>query len=141
VFDARDSTRDIDAIFHPSADMRKIINSMAIDYDLPSDWLNDAVKPFITDKLTIRPHIKYSNLIVYSVDAESLLAMKLASARFGTSDMKDSIFLMKHLNIKTEKEIFDIIDKFIEPFLRRPSVKFFAIEAFQQYSHEYINTI
>ncbi|MCL2405426.1 MAG: DUF6036 family nucleotidyltransferase [Defluviitaleaceae bacterium] len=30
VFDARDSTRDIDAIFHPTADMRKIINSMAI---------------------------------------------------------------------------------------------------------------
>ena len=87
---------------------------------------------FVTDKLTILPHLEYSNLIIYSVDAESLLAMKLASARFGTSDMNDSIFLMKHLGIKTEKEVFDIIDKYIDPFLRRPSVKFFAMEALQQ---------
>ena len=132
VFDARDSTRDIDAIFHPTADMRKIISSMSTDYNLPSDWLNDAVKPFVTDKLTILPHLEYSNLTIYSVDAESLLAMKLASARFGTSDMNDSIFLMRRLGIKTEKEVFDIIDKYIDPFLRRPSVKFFALEAFRR---------
>jgi len=136
VFDARDSTQDIDAIFHPTTDIRNIISSMATDYNLPSDWLNDAVKPFVTEKLTILPHINYSNLVIYSVDAKSLLAMKLSSARFGTSDMDDSIFLMNHLGIEMEKEVFDIIDKYIDPFLRRPSVKFFAMEAFQQYSKE-----
>ena len=101
------------------------------------DWLNDMVKPFVTDKLTIVPHLEYSNLIIYSVDAESLLAMKLTSARFGSSDMNDSIFLMNYLGIKTEREVFDILDKHIDPFLRKPIVKFFAKEAFEKYFAEY----
>jgi len=133
VFNARDSTRDIDAVFRPVADMREIISSMAAEYNLPMGWLNDMVKPFVTDKLTIVPHLEYSNLIIYSVDAESLLAMKLTSARFGSNDMNDSIFLMDHLGIRTEQEMFDILDKYIDPYLRKPIVKFFAKEAFEKY--------
>ena len=136
VFNARNATRDVDAVFHPTADMRKIISSMATKHNLPSDWLNDLVKPFVTDKLTKELHLEYSNLKVYSVDAESLLAMKLAAARVETQDANDSIFLMKHLNIQTEKEVFDILDKYVDPFLRKPSVKFFVIEVFEKYSRE-----
>ena len=58
---------------------------------------------------------------------------KLTSARYGTNDMKDSIFLMNLLSIKTEEAVFHIIDKYVDPFLRKPNVKFFAKEAFQKY--------
>jgi len=136
VFNARDSTHDIDAIFRPVSDMREIIRNMAIEHNLPMDWLNDMVKPFVTDKLTIVLHTEYTNLKIYSVDAESLLAMKLTAARFGSSDMDDSIFLMNHLGIKTDREVFDILDKHIDPFLRKPIVKFFVKEAFEKYLSE-----
>ena len=81
VFSARDSTRDIDAIFHPREDMTKIIKSMADEYNLNQDWMNDGVKGFITDKMKFEQLYSYSNLTVSSIDATGLLAMKLTSAR------------------------------------------------------------
>ena len=133
VFNARASTRDIDAVFRPKEDMRKIISSMADDYNLPYDWLNDQVKIYVTDKIKFKEFLSYSNLTVSTIDAESLLAMKLSSARFVSKDMDDSIFLMKMLNIQTENELFDILDKYIDPVLRKVSVKHFTREAFEKY--------
>ena len=89
VFDARDSTRDVDAIFHPTEDMRKIISNIATDKGLPSDWLNDTVKPFETERLKFDEYMTYSNLTISVINTESLLAMKLSSARSGTKDMSD----------------------------------------------------
>jgi len=137
VFNARNSTRDIDAIFHPIDDMRKIISSVAEKYDLEQNWLNDLVRTFVTEKIEFEPYMEYSNLTVSSANAESLLAMKLTSARVNTTnDMDDSIFLMKHLNIKTEKELFDILDRHVDPFLRKVNVKHFTTEAFKKYIAE-----
>jgi len=133
VFNARDATQDVDAIFHPISDMRKIIGSIADDYGLPYDWLNDNVKVYITDKIKFEKFLSYSNLTVSVIDAESLLAMKLSSARHGSKDMEDSIFLMKMLKIKTEKQLFDILDKYIDPFLRKINVKHFVSETFEKY--------
>jgi hypothetical protein len=133
VFNARDSTRDIDAIFRPIEDMRKIIDSMADDYDLPHDWLNDKVKVYVTDNIRFEAFLSYSNLKISAIDAESLLAMKLSSARFVSKDMEDSIFLMNLLGIRTEKELSDILDKYINPFLRNVRVKNFTREAFEKY--------
>jgi len=115
VFNARDSTRDIDAIFHPTEDMRKISRDIAREYDLPEDWLNDGVKGFITEKMKQEVYLELSNLTVSNIDAAGLLAMKLTSARVDTKDMADSIFLMKALEICEENELFDIIKKYIYP--------------------------
>lgn len=38
VFDARDSTKDIDALFRPSEDFRQIIDEIANENGLESDW-------------------------------------------------------------------------------------------------------
>ena len=133
VFNARGSTRDIDAVFRPAEDMRKIILSIAADEGLPPDWLNDTVKPFVTDKLNFDTYLVYSNLTVSTIDAESLLAMKLSSARPGTKDMSDSLFLMQLLGISSEKALFDILDKYIEPFLRNVRIKHFTKEVFVKY--------
>jgi len=89
----------------------------------------------VTDKIKFEPCLEYSNLTISSADAESLLAMKLTSARFGTHDMEDSIFLMTYLNIETEKELFNILDTHVDPFLRKVNVKHFTKEAFHKYTH------
>ena len=133
VFNARTSTYDIDAVFHPIDDMRKVISNMTDELGLPHNWINDSVKTFVTDKLKFEVFRSYSNLSVSIIDAESLLAMKLTSARFGSKDMDDSIFLMKLLDIQTEQALLDILDKYIDPFLRKTNVKHFVKETFEKY--------
>jgi len=136
VFNARKSTRDIDAIFHPAQDMRKIIEGIAKDYILSSDWLNDGVKGFITDKMKFEEHLIYSNLTVFNIDAAGLLAMKLTSARVDSKDMDDSIFLMEVLGIRSEDELFDIIEQFTHPKQQSMASKFFTTEAFSRYQKQ-----
>jgi len=63
-FSARNSTYDIDAIFEPKEDMRKIIKDVAQANNLDDDWLNDAVKGFMTDKMKFSPFLEYSHLTV-----------------------------------------------------------------------------
>lgn len=79
---------------------------------------------------------EYSNLSVYSIDAEGLLALKLTSARAGSKDLQDSITLMRHLNIKTEEELFDIVEKCASPNQLTPRSHYFIKEAFSQYMQE-----
>ena len=132
-FDARDSTRDIDAVFQPKDDLGKIVENMADEYGLNKDWINDGVKGFITDKMNFNEILKYSNLSVSSMDAEALLAMKLTSARVDSKDMDDSIFLMNLLDIKKESELFEIINKYTYPNRHTIASKYFTIEAFEKY--------
>ena len=46
-FDARNATKDVNAIFEPSSKIRKAIKAIADDLGLPDDWMNDAVKAFL----------------------------------------------------------------------------------------------
>lgn len=134
VFNARQSTYDIDAIFRPKEDMRAIIKSIAQEYDINEDWLNDGVKGFITDNMKGSTYLEYSNLTVSSLDAECLLAMKLTSARSLSKDMEDSIFLMSILKIKSEQELFTLIEKYTHPNQQTMQAKYFTMEAFERYS-------
>ena len=133
VFNARNSTRDIDAIFQPTEDMRKITKEIASQFDLPEDWLNDGVKGFITEKMKQEICLKLTNLTVSNIDAVGLLAMKLTSARVDTKDMEDSIFLMKLLNIREKKVLFAIIEKYTHPNQRTIASKYFTQEAFEKH--------
>lgn len=60
--------------------MREIIDEIANENSLDSDWLNDGVKGFFTDKMHADLYKEYSNLSVYTINAESMLALKLTSA-------------------------------------------------------------
>ena len=135
VFDARYATRDIDALFEPKEYMRKIFKEIASDYDLDDDWLNDGVKGYVTPSMKFEVLFEYSNLKVFSANAESLLAMKLTAARQDRSDMDDSIVLMKELNIQSEGELFEIISKYAHPKYHTIQSKYFTKEAFVKYKN------
>lgn len=136
VFNARNTTKDIDALFRPSQEMREIINEIANENDLDSDWLNDGVKGFFTEKMRADLYKEYSNLSVYTVNAESMLALKLTSARFDSKDMADSIVLMKHIGIKSEDELFNIIEKYTTKNQQTINSHYFTKEAFLKYQQE-----
>jgi len=68
------------------------------------------------------------------IDAECLLAMKLASARPDTSpDMDDCLLLMERLGINEEKELHNLVELYTDEKSRDPAYRYFVTEAHIQY--------
>jgi hypothetical protein len=47
VHEARDATKDIDALYMPKSIINNLVNKIAERENLPNNWLNDAIKPYI----------------------------------------------------------------------------------------------
>jgi len=112
VFRARESTKDVDAIFHPTSEIREASRIAAARLGLAEDWLNDAAKGFFLASPPVREVLELSNLRVWAPQAEYMLAMKCVSARFDSHDLDDTKFLLKHLGIKTPDEAFRVIEQY-----------------------------
>lgn len=118
VYGVRDSTHDIDAIFEPKSEMLSYIREIADELKINYDWLKDSVKGFINPTtMRTEPLYVFSNLTVDVTDAETLLAMKLTSARAdpGTHDIEDAIALAEHLGVSTDDELFDVVERHAYP--------------------------
>lgn len=134
VYETRPSTKDVDALFAPTGPINEIVRTIAAREGLETDWLNDAAKGFIdTSRMKLVTIQEYGNLTIRMPDAEAMLAMKLTSARLVGKDRDDALFFIEHLNIGTEDQLFDIIERNIAPQRLTPMAHFFTIELFQQY--------
>ncbi len=83
---ARTATNDVDALFRPAAEIRRAAENVAIRLGsdvVPPDWLNDAVKGFLSPKGSFQDYREMSNLRVMTAEPEYLLAMKCMSMRIG----------------------------------------------------------
>ncbi|MHB1348145.1 MAG: DUF6036 family nucleotidyltransferase [Candidatus Humimicrobiaceae bacterium] len=113
VFSARSATKDIDAVYEPKIIINDIAAKIALQKKMPESWLNDSVKGFMNakayeKKMSLK---NYSNLKLYSVLPEYLLAMKLMSSRMESeTDIKDIIFLMNYLKINTTEKANKVIE-------------------------------
>jgi len=112
VHDARDMTKDIDALYAPKSDINRISKSVADEMDLPDDWLNDSVKGFLSDSSESHEFISFPGLRINSVTPEYLLAMKLLSARLGETDIGDIKFLFNMLEIEHADQAYKILERF-----------------------------
>lgn len=112
VFDARPSTKDVDAVFEPAAAIREAALQVAQEFNVPEDWLNDAAKGFFFSDPPRQMVLELPNLRVWAPTAKYLLAMKCISARFDSHDLDDVKFLLQHLQIESVAKVHEIISSY-----------------------------
>jgi hypothetical protein len=131
VYDARPNTKDVDAIFKPSAQIREAAGRVAIAHGLDMDWLNDAVKGFLVPHKQ-RVLFDFPNLKIYVPEPDYMLAMKAISARVDSLDAGDVKVLINLLKLKTAGEVLDIVEKYYPRERIKPATQFFIEELFGQ---------
>jgi len=114
VHDARDMTKDVDALYEPKPIINKLTVKIAARNGLPSDWLNDAVKIFLTPNAPREDFISLKGLRIQTVSIEYLLAMKLMSSRYGEQDYDDIRFLFTKLGVKTYEQADKILTSYFD---------------------------
>lgn len=127
VFQTRESTKDVDALFAPTREMRAAARAVARTYDEADDWLNDAAKGFIVSSPPRMQVLELPNLRVWAPTADYMLAMKCVSARFDTHDADDVAFLIRHIGLTTPDEVFERITRYY-PHERVPPRTRFLVE-------------
>jgi hypothetical protein len=113
---ARAATRDVDALFKPTAEVRRAAARVAVKADVPDSWLNDAVKGWLSPRGDFDPYLEKPNLSVFVARPEYLLAMKCVAMRIGEEfhDLDDVRFLLRYLNLTTPHEALAIVEQYFE---------------------------
>jgi hypothetical protein len=129
VYDARPSTKDVDAIFKPTQQIRTAARRVAETNHLKDDWLNDAVKGFVVQH-SQKILLNLSHLKVYIPEPDYLLAMKTLAARVDATDKQDIQFLIKLMGIQTAEEVFSVLEQYYPHQQIKPATKYFVEELF-----------
>lgn len=114
-FGARESTRDVDAVFRPTAAVRQAAARVAARARVPETWLNDAVKAWLAGRGDFDRYLELSHLRVFVARAEYLLALKCAAMRLGEGfrDLDDVRYLLRYLNITSSREALGIVARYL----------------------------
>lgn len=115
-FAARPSTKDVDAIFQPAKLIREVARIVGEANGFPEHWLNDAAKGFVSSRHeTVTGNLpQFPHLRLVMPIPEYLLAMKCMASRIGAiatdaDDVKDIIFLIRHLRVKSADEVMELV--------------------------------
>jgi hypothetical protein len=118
-FTARISTKDVDALFQPTGPIRELARRIAEEQQLPGNWLNDAVKGYVSSRHETTPGNlpQFPHLRLTMPVPEYLLAMKCMAARLGgpageASDVPDILFLIRHLKLNSARDVLEIVGNY-----------------------------
>lgn len=133
---ARLSTKDVDAVFVPKQEIYQEVAEVAFHNDLDKDWLNDAVKGFLSEKNDILPLRDYPGLKVFVAAPEYLLAMKCLSMRLGRddTDLGDVRFLMNRLGLRDAEQVLNVVSRYYPGERIQPKTRFAIEEICQKLS-------
>ncbi|RZD16572.1 MAG: hypothetical protein EVJ46_06075 [Candidatus Acididesulfobacter guangdongensis] len=131
-YNARTTTKDIDAIFTNKDIIYKISKQVADEMGLEEYWINDAAKSFIPAKKDDNsiPIIDEKNLKVMAASEEYMLAMKLLASRM--EDKPDIEFLLNKLNIKSAEDALYVVRDLYPDKLIQPKTQYVLEEIFSQ---------
>lgn len=134
-FNARPSTRDVDGYFVPTARLREAAARVASETGLEVNWLNDAVKGYLSDRGEFAPFLELDHLQVMVAQPEYLLAMKCLAMRIGPGfhDEDDIRYLLRHLNISAYDAAIAVITRFY-PLERFPQKTIYALQELLGYT-------
>lgn len=113
---AREATRDVDALFEPTEVIRQAAARVASRENLPDTWLNDAVKGFLSPRGEFGSYLELQHLRVYVAEPHYLLAMKCAAMRLGEEfhDLDDVRYLLRHLNIESAEQALAVVTRYFD---------------------------
>jgi hypothetical protein len=134
-FDARESTRDVDAVLVPKDHVLDCARLVASEFGLDEDWMNHGVKGFISDKAEVihEGMPVFDNLRVMRPTTEYLLAMKCLASRIGPkSDRADVITLLHLLKMYDSAAICKLVCQYYSERLLAPEVRFFIEEVVEE---------
>jgi hypothetical protein len=130
----RVATRDVDAVVQGDPGfLRNAVKRVADEEGWPEDWLNDGVKGFLSANQELElqgtyPSPQEPGLRVYVPTAEYMLALKCMAMRTegiqGSQDIEDIRNLIRLTDMKTAREILDLVEKFYPRSLIPPKVVF-----------------
>jgi len=111
-FQARDSTRDVDAVSSDPA-VRDAAARVAVRLDLPEDWLNDGAKGYVHGLALGDIVFESAALRVRILAVRQLLAMKLNAWR-DDLDIADARLLLSRLPGE-KQEVWELIQAHLVP--------------------------
>jgi hypothetical protein len=116
LYDARESTKDVDALVLPAAGTRAIFDAarvVAEEMGLPPDWINDAAKGYLRGIAPGELILQSESLIVRTAAPQQLLAMKLSAWRDDVDISDAGLLLSKLPGVK--EEVWASVEPFIVP--------------------------
>lgn len=122
---ARPATRDVDGYFRPARLIREAAARVAAEAGVPDNWLNDAVKAYLSPKGNFEPFLELPNLAVFTAHPAYLLAMKCAAARLGEEfrDVDDIRYLLRHLGIESWAEALAVVLRYFDESQIQPKTR------------------
>ncbi len=125
---ARPSTQDVDALFRPPAQVREAAARVAVKARVNADWLNDAVKGFLSPQGDFATFLELDHLRIMMAQPQYLLAMKCLAMRIGAEfhDEDDIRYLLRLLEVRNYEEAAAIITKYY-PLERFPQKTLYAL--------------
>lgn len=128
-YSARPSTEDVDGYFRPAAEVREAAARIATRAGIAPDWLNDAVKGYLSDRGAFRPWLELGHLRVMVAQPDYLLAMKCLAFRIGAEfhDEDDVRFLLRLLDIRSYARAVETIARYY-PLERFPQKTLYALQ-------------
>ncbi len=143
-YNARLTTKDVDAIVFPPDVARRLIDRVATERGLHDNWLIDDVKQFVSireakNELTIA-NVLPAGLHVTRPTAKYLLAMKVMACRKPlpgyAGDYKDIEVLLRVTKLSTVGQVQTVIDSFFPDTVLPDSVQAVLSDIFDQIQRE-----
>jgi hypothetical protein len=115
-FNAREATRDVDGLFEPERAVRQAAARVAAAAGVDPDWLNDAVKGYLSPRGEFDRFLELPHLKVFVARPQYLLAMKCAALRLGEEfhDLDDVRYLLRFLNVRTVDGALAIVTRYFD---------------------------
>jgi hypothetical protein len=114
MYQARASTVDIDALIRPVEAVRAAAAEIAVEEDLPAEWLNNNFAMFWPQhgEPDFSRVIQHGGVTIRFAGPRVMLAMKMLSAVRGRRDTDDIGFLLAPAGVETVDDAIAIFEDF-----------------------------